>query len=133
MNYPIVLTFIECLWVRSLFLNSMHDSNISTVLHPSYKTAYFARLNCDEEWVDEALWITHESWNRYKPSGHVGGSASRTTNPSVSHCLWPKVNSSNICCRFLQLRNPLIPFRYTSMHKFPWQILMLMWMNWSAT
>lgn len=66
-------------------LISPSDVNVSLVLHPSYKTTYFDRLNWDKLWIEEALRITCEAWKRFKPSGNVSPNESRQPNPSVSY------------------------------------------------
>jgi hypothetical protein len=54
---------------------------MSMILHPSYKLTYFRRLHWLDEWVDNAVRITREAWERYKPAESNG---TQTSGPSTS-------------------------------------------------
>lgn len=75
--YRIAMSMFSYFWTHCL-------ADICLVLHPSLKLTYFQRLSWEKEWVNAAIAVTKNAWDRFKPLTPPPAPASQTEIASVS-------------------------------------------------
>ncbi|KAJ3710571.1 hypothetical protein C8R42DRAFT_596926 [Lentinula raphanica] len=72
-------------YYKFLYITCYTPSCSSTVLHPSYKLKYFNDANWPQPWIDSAVAVTQETWER-------------TFKPTELHSVPSTPRASEVCC-----------------------------------